>query len=407
MTFTGRRAGVLETEASARALVLSPEAPYPLAGGGALRTASLLHYLARRYAVDLIVFRQPEAPDPAAALPPELVRRVTVLDLPVHRRDVAARAWRNAARLTRRIPPLVDRFAGFERQVADAVEGCRYELALVEHSWCAPYLDSISAACRRTVLDLHNIESVLHARCAAAEPAGPAFMHRVFQRASLRLERKWLPGYSCILAASETDAATVRAIAPRCKVRVYPNAIPAPHFPGRRAPGHEKVIVFSGNLEYHPNLAAVRFFRSEVWPRLRAEWPNLIWRLVGKNPEAIRAVVAGDPRIEIRGPVDDAVSELARADIAVVPLLAGSGTRFKILEAWAAGLPVVSTTLGAEGLPARQEVDILLADGAPEFAQAVSRLLACTDLAERLGRAGRLLLQNEFTWEKAWENVDF
>ena len=84
---------------------------------------------------------------------------------------------------------------------------------------------------------------------------------------------------------------------------------------------------------------------------LRERWPGLVWRLVGKNPEAVRRIHSGDPRIEVIGPVDDAVRELARARVAVVPLLAGSGTRLKILEAWAAGLPVVSTTIGAEGLP--------------------------------------------------------
>ena len=387
------------------ALVLAPEAAYPLAGGGALRTASLLQYLARRYALDLIVFRQPGAPDPAAALPAGMVRRVTVLELPFHRRDVAARAWRNAVRVARRIPPLVDRFAGFERQVAEAVEGCAYEIGLIEHFWCARYFDVVSRACGRTVIDLHNVESVLHARTAKVEGAAEAFAHRVFQRASLRLERAWLPRFSEVLATSATDADTVRAIAPAARVRVYPNAIPWVPQPAAR--NREQVLVFAGNMEYHPNLSAVRFFRAEVWPRLRAEWPQLIWRLVGKNPEAIQPLVAGDARIEVRGPVEDAVEELAHASIAVVPLLAGSGTRFKILEAWAAGLPVVSSTIGAEGLPVCDEQNILLADGGAAFAQAVSRLLACRDLRQRLAAAGRLLLEKEFTWEVAWQNLDF
>jgi len=393
----------LQTDAPS-ALVLAPEVAYPLAGGGALRTASLLQYLARRYTLDLIVFRQPGAPDPVAALPPRLVRRVTVLPLPVHRRGIAARAWRNAVRVAREIPQLVDRFAGFESQVAQAVEGCRYEIGLIEHFWCAPYLDVIAAACRRTVMDLHNVESVLHARSAEVESPAAGFAHRVFQRASLSLERAWLPRFSEVLATSATDAATVRAIAPAARVRVYPNAIP---WTPRPAPRNlEQVVVFSGNMEYHPNLSAVRFFRAEVWPRLRAEWPQLIWRLVGKNPEAIQPLVAGDARIEVRGPVDDAIGELARASIAVVPLLAGSGTRFKILEAWAAGLPVVSSTIGAEGLPVCDEQNVLLADGAAAFAQAVSRLLACKELRERLAAAGRLLLEKEFTWEVAWQNLD-
>ena len=276
---------------------------------------------------------------------------MTTLQLPANRRDAAARAWRNAARVARGIPPLVDRFSGFEREIAQAVEGRHYEIGLIEHFWCAPYLEVISPACRRTVIDLHNVESVLHARMAEVERPAAGFAHRVFRQASLDLERNLLPRFSEVLAVSAADAGQVRSIAPAAHVRVYPNAIPwRPEAPRHR---HEHVVVFSGNLEYHPNLSAVRFFRGEVWPRLRAEWPELVWRLVGKNPDGIPAAGGGDARIEIRGAVDDAVCELARASVAVVPLLAGSGTRFKILEAWAAGLPVVSTTIGAEGLPVR------------------------------------------------------
>jgi polysaccharide biosynthesis protein PslH len=377
-----------------------------MAGGGALRTASLLQYLARRYALDLIVFREPDAPDPAAALPPGLVQQLTVLELPPNRRHTAARIWRNAVRVARRVPPLVDRFAGFQNQVARAVAGRRYEIGLIEHFWCAPYLDSIGPACRRTVMDLHNVESVLHTRCAEAEGAS-GLAHRVFCRASLKLERRWLPRFSEVLATSDADAAVVKSIVPSANVRIYPNAIPFTPSSQPVTEKHREALVFSGNMEYHPNLSAVRFFRKEVWPRLRAEWPGLVWRLVGKNATAIKPLVEGDPRIEVIGSVEDAVSELARGSIAVVPLLAGSGTRFKILEAWAAGLPVVSTTIGAEGLPVADEREILLADGGPAFARAVSRLLACTELRERLAVAGRSLLQNEFTWETVWRKLDF
>jgi glycosyltransferase involved in cell wall biosynthesis len=160
-------------------------------------------------------------------------------------------------------------------------------------------------------------------------------------------------------------------------------------------------------MEYHPNSSAVRFFRFEVWPRLRERWPGLVWRLVGKNPAAVEAYTSGDPRIEVLGEVEDAVKELARARVAVVPLLAGSGTRLKILEAWSAALPVVSTTLGAEGIGAHSEKHLLLADGAGEFADAVSRLLACPDLRKEVGDAGRSLLEKEFTWENAWKKLDF
>jgi glycosyltransferase involved in cell wall biosynthesis len=107
------------------------------------------------------------------------------------------------------------------------------------------------------------------------------------------------------------------------------------------------------------------------------------------------------------GPVPDAIPELARSRIAVVPLRTGSGTRLKILEAWAAGLPVVSTSIGAEGLPAKDGEHLLLADSAAEFVDAVTRLLTCPVLCRSLGAAGRLLVEKEFTWESAWESLDF
>src|SRR5450759_4789579 len=139
------------------ALFLAPEAPYPIAGGGQLRAASLLEYLGLTYDVDVIVFRQPGAPDPTSLFPGRLVRRVTVLDLPPNRRSFAARALRNAGRVVRRVPPLVDRFAGFSAQIARAVSGARYDLGVIEHSWCAPYLEQVSPVCARTVLDLSLI----------------------------------------------------------------------------------------------------------------------------------------------------------------------------------------------------------------------------------------------------------
>ena len=386
------------------AVFLAPEAPYPIAGGGPVRAASLLEYLGLHYDVDVIVFRQPGAPEPASLFPTRLVRRVTVLDLPPNGRSFAARALRNAGRAVRHIPPLIDRFAGFSAQIGRALSGTRYDLGVIDHFWCAPYLEQLAPVCARTVLDLHNVESVLHGHCAAVEGLATAAAHRVFQHASRKLERLWLPRFSLVLATSQADVDLARAIAPEARFTVYPNALPPTPLP---AAGDDEAIVFSGNMEYHPNVTAVRFFRLEIWPRLRQQWPNLVWRLVGKNAAAVRRFTTGDPRIEVAGPVVDAVCELARSRVAVVPLLTGSGTRLKILEAWAAGLPVVSTTIGAEGLPVRDGENALLADGAEAFATAVTRLLTCKELRRQIGGAGRLLLEKEFTWETAWKKLDF
>jgi glycosyltransferase involved in cell wall biosynthesis len=404
MQSTWRLASALGNETRPSALLLAPETPYPLAGGGAMRTASLLHHLARGYEVDLIVFRQPGTDDPALQMPAGLARRVSVIHLPANGRGPAARALRNAMRMGRGVPPLVDRFSGFGKPIEEIIQGRHYDIGIIEHSWCAPYWAQVSKACTRTVLDLHNIESILHGRLIEVEGPATAFAHRVFQQASLELERDWLPRFSQVLTTSESDAKLARAIAPRARVTVYPNAIPSTPLPPA---GNEDVVVFSGNMEYHPNRSAVRFFRREVWPQLRERWPDLVWRLIGKNPDAVRQFTTGDSRIEVQGQVDDAVRELARAKVAVVPLLAGSGTRLKILEAWAAGLPVVSTPVGAEGLPVRDGENILLAASAGAFTAAVSRLLTCTSLRAKLGMAGRLLLEKEFTWETAWRRLDF
>lgn len=383
------------------ALLLAAETPYPLTGGGALRTASMLHYFAGRYDTDLLVFREPGAPDPAKTLPEGLARRVVVLELPAHRRDPAARVLRNAGRLARRVPPLIDRFSGFDRAIAAALAGRRYAVGIVEHFWCAPYADALAPFCDRLVLDLHNVESVLHERCATTETPAAAFAHRVFARASRRLERHWLPRYDRVLVPSSADAAV---LPPHTRWTVYPNALPPAPEPVRC---DEEAVVFSGNMEYHPNRSAVRFFRRAIWPILRESSPTLVWRLVGKNPEGVAEFTAGDPRIEVTGPVDDAIAELARSRVAVVPLLAGSGTRLKILEAWAAGLPVVSTSIGAEGLGARDGEHLLIADDAPSFAGAVTRLFDCNDLRIAIATAGRSLLHKEFTWETAWRKLDF
>jgi polysaccharide biosynthesis protein PslH len=399
-----RRLSVSPADPRLPALFLSAEAPYPPEGGGALRSASLLAYLARSRDVDAIVFRQPDAPDPVREFPAGIARRVFVIDLPPNRRGFAARAWRNAGRVARLAPPLMDRFAGFGREVEEAIGGRRYGVGVIEHFWCAPYHRRIAGACAETVLDLHNVESVLHARCARTEGGAAAFAHNVFRHACVDLERYWLPRFTRVLAASENDSDLVRGIAPSACVTVYRNSLPLVPLPPRTG---EQAIVFSGNMGYHPNISAVRFFRREVWPVLRERCPALVWRLVGKNPGAVQRYVEGDSRIEMCGPVKDAIAELAKARVAVVPVLAGSGTRFKILEAWAAGIPVISTTLGAEGLPARDGENILLADSGAAFAEAVLRLLACSDIREQLGMAGRRLLEQECTWENAWKSLDF
>jgi glycosyltransferase involved in cell wall biosynthesis len=386
-----------------KALFLSPEAPFPAIGGGALRSASLLEYLAQRYSVDAILFRQPGDPDPAAAIPPGHVDRTLVLDLPAHRKDPLSRATRNLGRAIRGRPPLLDRFSGFSTPIGTFASQARYDVAIIEHFWCAPYRDALRPHCRRIVLDLHNIESVWHLRLADTEPWPQALLHRRFSAIYRRLESRRLQLFDAVLATSEQDAALVRTLGPGSHVSVYPNAIPEVPPPPR---AETESVVFAGNLEYQPNISAIRFFQTEIWPSLRERFPNLTWRILGKNPDAVAAMLRSDSRIQLVGPVPDAISALAESRVAVVPLLAGSGTRIKILEAWAAATPVVSTTLGAEGLASTPGEHLLIANNPGDFAEAVATLLTSRDQCDRIGQAGRQLYEALYMWPVAWRTLD-
>jgi glycosyltransferase involved in cell wall biosynthesis len=346
----------------------------------------LLEYLLRNYETDVVTF-----------------------SLKRHSKSPLARVWRNAVRLARGLPPLYDRFSGYEAQLSAAMRRPRYDVAVVEHFWCASYADLLRPHCGRLVLDLHNIESEL-ARSHARAAAGPAsWASSRFAAAYRRLEREWLPRFDLVLVASEDDRQRIESHpnGHPC-VRVFPNALPEIALPQSVLPMETEAdaIVFSGNLEYHPNVEAVRWFRARVWPLIREKNLHVEWCLMGRNPEAIARLVEGDSRIRLIGPVDDAIATLAQAKVCVAPLLSGSGTRFKILEAWAAARAVVSTTIGAEGLGARNGEHLMIADTPEQFAGAVERLLADPLLRTRLGESGRALYLERFTWPAAWRALE-
>ena len=380
--------------------MLTPEPPYPLRGGGAYRVASLLHYFASFAEIDLILISESGRP---ALLPPGVVRRQSVIPLPKHGKGLVERYLRNARRAVTGVPPLIDRLAGLEHAIEAAIAGRRYDIGLIEHFWCAPYVAPLSRVCTRTVLDLHNVESVLHKRCASVSRGVIAAGHARFAGMSQRLEAEWLPRYSLILATSPEDAALIHRIAPAARCLVYPNALPWVDTPQSTA-GPD--VVFSGNFEYHPNIDAVQFLTREIWPEVHRRHPARKLRLVGRGDAFVRHFVPKGMNIEMSGPVESAFDEIGKAALVIAPLRAGSGTRIKILEAWAAARPIVATTLAAEGLAARSDDNILLADSPAAFADAIDRVLYDAPLARRIGAAGRLTFESHYTWNAAWKALN-
>jgi hypothetical protein len=379
--------------AAKTALLVCPEVPFPAVGGGALRTASLATYLGAHYALDLILFREPGA---TVTVPEGLARDVLVIDLPRHRKDPVTKAFRNLHRLLRFIPPHEDRFRGHE-PVIDAWLGDRsYDFVCLEHFWTSTYAPLLRPRAKRLALDLHNIESVAYESRARAEPA-MAPLWRRFAAANRVREKARLPDFDMLLVTSPEDAARVNLPG----TLVYPNAVPwvaAPDVDKQQA------IAFSGNLEFPPNITAVKWFAREVWPELARRHPDLEWRIIGKGPEFVRALVDGLPRVRLTGPVDDAIRDLAMARVAVVPILSGSGTRLKILEAWAARTAVVSTSLGAEGLGC--DGCLALANSSAEFIDRVGMMLTAEMECAQVASRGRGVYEERFTWPAAWSSLE-
>ena len=386
-------------------LVVSPEPPYPLHGGGAFRVASLLQYFARFAEVDLVLFSESGQP---ATLPPGLVRSQTVIPLPVHSTNPAARYLRNARRAWQGVPPLVDRLSGQSRALSHLLSGRHYDLGVVEHFWCAPYFDQISAVCAETALDLHNVESMLHQRCAQTSQGLVSLGHARFAHCSRQMEAALLPRYSLVLTPSENDAALARKIAPAARVAVYPNAIPDVPAPAPNVSESDKapVVVFSGNFEYHPNIDAVRFLVSSIWPRVHKLCPELRLRLVGRGDKFVRPLLPSALNIEVTGPVDDALAEIAAARIVIAPLRTGSGTRIKILQAWATARPVIATPLAAEGLEYAEGRDLLIANDGAAIAAAIATLNVDPTRRARLAAGGRRVFEARYTWPAAWRSLD-
>lgn len=401
--------GIARKNSIRSVLMLSPEPPYPLHGGGAFRIASLIHYFARFAQVDLILFSESGKPALLPSdVPPGLLRSQIVIPLPAHRTGTAARYLRNARRAFQRVPPLVDRLGGHAGTLTRALSGKHYDLGIVEHFWCAPYLKELSGACTTTVLDLHNIESVLHARCARTSRGLVSAGQRRFARCSQLLESALLPGYSMTFAASESDAAAARIVAPAARVAVYPNALPCVSVPnpGVTEADREPVVVFSGNFQYHPNIDAVRFLVSSIWPLVLRTCPELRLRLVGRGDKFIRHLLPSGLNIDVTGLIDDAFTAIADARIVVAPLRTGSGTRIKILEAWAAARPVVATSLAAEGLEYKKDSDLLIANEGSSIADAIAGLNAEPERRAHLAAGGRRLFEERYTWQAAWRVLD-
>lgn len=260
----------------------------------------------------------------------------------------------------------------------------------------------------RLVLDEHNLEFDL-ARQQARNEMGAA--RRVYNAINWRKIRReeaeiW-SRFDGVAFCSAADQARAAGLVPSVRSVMVPNAVDVGHFKPRPGdpPSDGRTVIFFGALNYFPNEEGILYFLREVWPLLEKSHPQARLKIVGQQPTPEIAARRG-PRIEVTGAVEDLRPHLAAAAVSIVPLRIGGGTRFKILESMAMEKAVVSTTLGAEGIDAAPGRHLLLGDDAASLAAAVGRVLDDPQLAVRLGKEGRALVEGSYSWDAAARTLE-
>jgi glycosyltransferase involved in cell wall biosynthesis len=417
--------------ASLRTLVIAQNLPYPTFNGADLRNWHNVDALLGVGQVGVFGFcsndpRRGESPraelafwrwssDPALSFP-----------LPKDRK-LASRAWF--------LDPAGHPSDLFYSETAAAeltaiMDDFKPQLVVLEGVWLHRYIDILRRTECRLVLDSHNLETVvaeLHAELTLGNDLQAKLIREVLPGRAKMIERKVAHAVDQIWMCSRTDAQLMQELhAPPAAIHVVPNAVDvasyaevrshrgAPAQPTRTlsSPGSfatendvaqagslRHTLLFPGLFIYPPNALAATFLIEEVCPRVSATDHDCRLTLVGGWPTPqMKAAAERDPRIVVTGIVPDVRPFLAEASVMAVPLFHGSGTRFKILEALAATVPVVTTAKGAEGLDVEAGVHLLMAETADEFAEAIKRICNDQECVARLTANGLTLVEREYSW---------
>lgn len=380
-------------------LVVCRPFPWPERSGKTMRMASTVRALAELGEVDVFGYVDASGRSDVEAPPAELGLRWTVETRP-----------RSVGHTLDRVPWLLRGTLPWSLATRD-----HRELREAFRSWARPHYDlawligaeSFVAVgdlvdCP-TICDLDDLEDrKLEAR-ASVEHRGAVrgALARVDVRRWRALQARVVASADRTLVCSPDDRDRLGST----RAAVLANGYPRPAAPvGRAEVGHPPTVTMVGMFTYAPNADGARFLVGEVLPLLRTHVPDVQIRLVGQRGAELEPL-ARVPGVTVTGPVRSIEEELARADVAVVPIRFGGGTRIKVLEAFAHGIPVVSTTIGAEGLDAVDGEHLLLADGPAAFAAATSRLLVDADLRHRVRAAARSHWEQRFRTEAIAERV--
>jgi len=387
-----------------RILMVSPYIPSPTSGNRA-RSYYLLKMLARQHTVSLLALDDGVTPASPHSLAPleDFTSTMQIVPFlvaayPKRVRQVLNILKGKSTYLSQHISP------GMQDALTDLLAREPYDVLIFE---CALASDYLLPPHVRVILDQHNIEYEVLYRTYLHEPFSLRKWYnwresRLVKQAEIKLSQR----ADALVMTSDRELVAMKKLLPHNTIAVVPNGVDIAYFNGEQnTHPQEHRIIFTGSMEYYPNVEAVLFFARTCWPRIRAAVPDATWQIVGKNPLPDVQNLARLPGVTVTGSVADVRPYFTHAAVAVVPLLVGGGTRLKILEAMAMRTPVVSTSLGCEGLAVEPDRHLLVADQAEAFARCVIELLTEPGRRQGLITAGRELVEAEYSWEKCADRL--
>jgi sugar transferase (PEP-CTERM/EpsH1 system associated) len=397
-----------------RILWLNTPLLLPLDKGGKLRTWHLMRHLAQRNHITCISFAEPAQ----LAAHRDAMKAVCAELVAIERREGTKEGLRFYASVARHlldpVPYAVGQYRSRRYRQAVRTALARGAFDRVVCDFLVPAVNMPVRLPCPSVLFTHNVEAEIWRRHADTE-SNPLRkrLYRTQWRRMLRFEGKTVARFDRVLAVSDVDRDTLqrlygdRLTAP---VSVVPTGVDTAYFTpapiaaaahGGDAGTSAKRVVFTGSMDWLPNADAVQYFCREILPLIRAVEPETTFTIVGRSPTPAVRRLAEDRGVEVTGRVEDVRPHLARSAVYVVPLRIGGGTRLKIFEAMSAGRAVVSTRVGAEGLPVEDGRHLLLADTPQDFARAVTTLLQDTAKRDAIARDARTLVTERFDWGAA------
>ncbi len=376
----------------------------PLDKGGKLRTWHLMRHLAARHDITYVSFGDPDTPQADRDGMREVCRELHVIPRRDPAKGTPAFYTGAAARVFDPLPYAVGKYrsADYRRTVEQLL--AREPFDLIVCDFLVPAVNMPATLPCPAVLFTHNVEAEIWRRhFERQQGAVRRYLYRQQWRRMLRFEGATMRRFDAVLAVSETDRDTLQRLyrddlrGPVVTVATgVDTAFFAPRAADAAAAGAD--LVFTGSMDWIPNEDAMTYFCAEVLPLIRAEEPRATVTIVGRDPTPAVQRLSATAGVAVTGRVDDVRDYIARGALYIVPIRIGGGTRLKIFEAMSMAKAVVSTTVGAEGLPVTHGRDVLLADDPRTFADAVISLLRDPARRVQLERAARDLVVAHYDW---------